>query len=402
MITEKRGAMFTEFFFYLRAHGLKVSLNEWMMLCEALDKGLAGATFTGFYQLCRAVLVKSEADYDKFDRIFLAYFEAIAKAGDRIPQSLQDWLDHPGWKPDNWDPESAEFAENLTPEEIEDMLRVRMQEQDSEHNGGNYWIGTGGMSAFGNDGNTPQGIRVGGTGHYHRALRVAGERRFRDFTRDRALDLRQFQVAFRYLRQYSSRTDEQKTVLNAEKTAQATGENGGVLDLVYERPRRNQVKVVMMIDSGGSMEYYSRLCSTLFQAVSKSNRFKDLKIYYFHNCIYKYLYTRPQCRDDSAVLTEQVLRTLDREYKLIIVGDAEMAPYELMTARYPKAAGRRGIDWMRDVRDHFSHSVWLNPGEGGNYWDIPESYTTLKREFDMYYLTVDNLVKAMKKLIAAR
>ncbi len=394
--------MFTGFFYYLRSCGLKVSLQEWLMLCEALDKGLAGASFLRFYQLCRAVLVKSEADYDKFDTAFVQYFQEIAKGSDEMPADLLKWLDSPGQTPNNYDEEIAQLNSLLTPEEIEQMLRERMQEQDSEHNGGSYWIGTGGMSTFGNAGNSPTGIRVGGKSMHHRALRVAGERKYRDFTKDRALDIRQFQLALRHLRQYSNRTDEEKTELNAEKTADATADNAGTLDLVYERPRRNTVKVVMMMDSGGSMEYYSKLCSTLFQAVSKSNRFKDLKIYYFHNCIYTHLYTTPSCSYAHSVPVDTVLRTLNRDYKLILVGDAEMAPYELLSDRYPSAGGVRGLDHLIHVRDHFSHCVWLNPSKGDDYWYIPESYTAIQKEFDMYYLTVENLTKAMKKLIAAR
>ena len=176
--------MFTEFFYFLRARGLPVSLQEWLMLCEALEKGLAGASFSRFYDLCRAILVKSEADYDKFDRAFLEYFHTVAEASDRIPDVIQKWLDEPHATPNNYDEEIAQLNDLLTPEEMEKMLRERMEEQDSEHNGGSYWIGTGGMSVFGNAGNTPQGIRVGGQGRGRRAIRVAGERRFRDFTRD--------------------------------------------------------------------------------------------------------------------------------------------------------------------------------------------------------------------------
>lgn len=394
--------MFLSFFYYLRSVGLDVSLQEWLTLCEALNAGLAGANFMRFYQLCRAILLKSEADFDKFDRAFVEYFREIAGSSQDIPDSLMDWLNNPKETPNNYSEEIAMLNEMLTPEDIERMLKERLEEQNSEHNGGNYWIGTGGMSAFGNAGNAPQGIRVGGKSMYHRALRVAGERKYRDFTKDQALDLRQFQMALRHLRQFSARTDEEKTELNAEKTADATADNAGTLDLVYERPRRNTVKVVMMMDSGGSMEYYSKLCSTLFQAVSKSNRFKDLKIYYFHNCIYQYLYTTPLCSYRNSVPVEQVLKTLPRDYKLIMVGDAEMAPYELMSKNYPSAGGRRGLDYLLEVRDHFSNCVWLNPSRGTGYWETPQTYLTIQKEFDMYYLTVENLVKAMKKLIAAR
>ena len=394
--------MFTEFFYFLRESGLKVSLDEWLLLCEALEKGLAGASFTGFYHICRAVLIKNETDYDKFDRAFLEYFHQIGDVSDRIPDALQKWLDEPKWTPHNYDELIEQLNEQNSPGEVERMLAERIEEQESEHNGGSYWVGTGGMSVFGNDGGSPYGIRVGGEGHYRRALRVAGERRFRNFTLDRSLETRDFQVAFRYLRQYSSRTDEAKTVLNAEKTADRTAANGGVLDLAWERPRRNTVKVLLLMDSGGSMDYYSSLCSALFRAVSRSNRFKDLKTYYFHNCVYQYLYTEPECRMASAVRTEDILRTLDSEYKLIIVGDAEMAPYELMSRRYVPSPGKSGLEWMREVRDHFDHSVWLNPSGGSGYWEVPESYTVLKNEFDMVDLTVENLVTAMKKLISGR
>ncbi|MBR0171426.1 MAG: VWA containing CoxE family protein [Lachnospiraceae bacterium] len=394
--------MFTSFFYFLRAYGLPVSLQEWLTLCEALEKGLAGASFMRFYELCRAVLIKSEADYDRFDRAFVEFFRDIAEASEGIPDELMDWLNRPQETPGNYDEEIAQLNALLSPEEIEQMLKERLKEQDSEHNGGSYWIGTGGMSTFGNAGNSPTGIRVGGKSMHRRAFRVAGERRYRDFTRDQALDIRQFQIALRHLRQYSSRTEDPKTELNAEKTADATGENAGMLELVYERPRRNMVKVVMMMDSGGSMDYYRKLCSMLFQAVSKSNRFKDLKIYYFHNAIYQQLYTTPVCDPAKSIPTEQVLNTLDREYKLIIVGDAEMAPYELMSEHYYSCGGRSGMQWFRLVRDHFKNCVWLNPSKGTDYWYVSETYSILREEFDMYYLTVENLVKAMKKLIAAR
>lgn len=172
--------------------------------------------------------------------------------------------------------------------------------------------------------------------------------------------------------------------------------------MVRERPRRNAVKLLMLMDSGGSMEYYSRLCTALFQAVSKSNRFQDLKIYYFHNAVYDLLYTTPVCDPQDSVQTLRVLRTLGEDYKLIIVGDAQMAPYELMSEYYAKSKGTSGLARFRRIKGHFTHAVWLNPSHGTDYWQVSETYTTLKEEFDMYYLTVDNLVKAMKKLISSR
>ena len=196
--------MFEEFLYTLRRGGLKVSLTEWMSLMEALDKGLHRSSFTGFYYLCRCLLVKSEADFDRFDRCFLQYFRDVPFEGE-VSQELLDWLDRPdvlsGYA--NWDEEQARLNELLSEEEIEKMLQERMREQNEEHNGGNYWVGTHGMSTFGNSGLSPKGIRVGGQGMHRRAFRVAGERKFRDFRKDNTLDTRQFQVALKRLRQYS-------------------------------------------------------------------------------------------------------------------------------------------------------------------------------------------------------
>ena len=174
--------MFEEFLYTLRRGGLKVSLTEWMALMEALEKGLHGSSFTGFYHLCRALLVKSEADFDRFDRCFLQYFKDVPFEQE-VSQELLDWLDRPDVLRDyaNWDEEQARLNELLSEEEIEQMLKERMEEQKEEHNGGKYWVGTHGMSTFGNSGLSPKGIRVGGQGMHRRAFRVAGERRFRDF-----------------------------------------------------------------------------------------------------------------------------------------------------------------------------------------------------------------------------
>ena len=200
--------MFEDFLYLLRRNGLKVSLTEWMALMKAMDKGLHGSSFTGFYHLCRCLLVKSEADFDRFDRCFLEYFKDVPFQQE-VSQELMDWLNRPDVLQDyaNWDEEQALKNMGLSEEEIERMLKERMQEQKEQHNGGNYWVGTHGMSTFGNSGLSPKGIRVGGQSMYKRAFRVAGERKFRDFRRDNTLDTRQFQVALRHLRQFSGLVD---------------------------------------------------------------------------------------------------------------------------------------------------------------------------------------------------
>ena len=186
--------MFDSFLYLLRSKGLKVSMNEWLALNEALDKGLAYSSFTNFYYLCRSVLIKSETDFDKFDGAFLEFFKDIDFLDD-IPKELQDWLNNPKETPGNYDEEKALENLRLDFKRIEEMLKERLAEQDSEHNGGSYWVGTGGMSVFGNNGNSPNGIRVGGESVHKRAFRVAGERHFKDFTEDKILDSRQFQCS---------------------------------------------------------------------------------------------------------------------------------------------------------------------------------------------------------------
>ena len=397
--------MFEDFLYLLRKNGLKVSLTEWMSLMEALDKGLHGSSFTGFYHLCRCLLVKSEADFDRFDRAFLEYFRDVPFQQE-VSQELLDWLDRPDVLNDyaNWDEAQALKNMGLSEDQIEKMLRERMEEQNEEHNGGNYWVGTHGMSTFGNSGLSPKGIRVGGQSQYHRAFRVAGERRFRDFRKDSVLDTRQFQVALRKLRQFSGLVDLPPTEFDVDNTIQDTAENGGLLKVRYKRPRENTVKVLLLMDSGGSMDYYSQLCSALFQAVSKSGHFKDLRVYYFHNCVYARLYNDPTLMSRNSITTDWVLSNIATDWKVIFVGDAQMAPYELMGGYYGRSnpdGPQCGLDWLRLFRGRYQNVIWLNPSrrpQWGGYWS--DTYDTIAREFPMFPLTVDGLEEGMKKLLA--
>ena len=397
--------MFEDFLYLLRKNGLKVSLTEWMSLMEALDKGLHGSSFTGFYHLCRCLLVKSEADFDRFDRAFLEYFRDVPFQQE-VSQELLDWLDRPDVLNDyaNWDEEQALKNMGLSEEEIEQMLLERMDEQKEEHNYGTYWVGTHGMSTFGNSGLSPKGIRVGGQSMYKRAFRVAGERKFRDFRRDNTLDTRQFQVALRKLRQFSGLVDLPPTEFDVDNTIQDTAENGGLLKVRYKRPRENTVKVLLLMDSGGSMEYYSQLCSALFQAVSKSGHFKDLRVYYFHNCVYGRLYNDPLLMSRNSVTTDWVLSNIASDWKVIFVGDAQMAPYELMGGYYGRnnsgEGPQSGLDWLRLFRSRYQNAIWLNPSQRpqwGDYWT--QTYDTIARVFPMFPLTVDGLEEGMKKLL---
>ena len=396
--------MFEDFLYLLRRDGLKVSMTEWMALMEALDKGLHESSFTGFYHLCRSLLVKSEADFDRFDRCFLEYFKDVPFQQE-VSQELLDWLDKPDVPLGMYDEQQAELNELLSYDEIEAMFQERMNEQREQHNCGNYWVGTHGMSVFGNSGMSPKGIRVGGQSMYKRAFRVAGERRFRDFRGDNTLDTRQFQVALRHLRQFSGLVDLPPTEFDVDNTIKETANNGGLLKVRYKRPRENTVKVLLLMDSGGSMDYYAQLCSALFQAVSKSGHFKDLKVYYFHNCIYTRLYTDPRVDPRHAVQSEWVLSNIPSDWKVIFVGDAQMAPYELTGRIYGGGANdpdspKCGLDWLNRFKARYKNTIWLNPSERpgwGQYW--AETYDTIDRLFPMFPLTVDGLEEGMKKLL---
>lgn len=397
--------MFTSFFYLLRARGVPVSLDEWMTLMEGLKQGLHGMTLMGFYSLCRAVLVKSEARYDDFDRAFLEFFGDVASASRELPPELLEWLNGPTLEElDHLEQFRRLMEQNdLSMEEILRRFEERLKDQDAEHNGGSKWIGRAGYSPFGNNGKKLGGIRVGGQSHNRSAFMVAGERRFRDFRKDNILDIRQFQLAFRQLRQLSVQAEPDRTELDVDATIQATGENAGRLSMKYQRPRKNSIKVLLLMDSGGSMDYYSGLCSMLFQAAVRSNTFKDLKVYYFHNCIYERLHLEPTLFDPGED-TESVLANLDSEYRVIVVGDAMMAPEELYYPPYDWRSRRygkqSGLAWLEDFKNKYPHMIWLNPqprAELSSYW--ASTYDHLAQMFPMYDLTVDGLEKGVARLL---
>ncbi|MFI3173568.1 MAG: VWA domain-containing protein [Bacillota bacterium] len=397
--------MFTAFFYVLRARGLKVSLNEWLTLTKALEMGLHQSSFTGFYYLCRCILVNSEADFDKFDGAFLEYFQDMETTGE-LPQELIDWLENPEEQPGNeFDMDRAMENEQISQEDIQKMLLERLDEQKEEHNGGSYWVGTGGVSVFGNSGFSPRGIRVGGKGGQKRAFQVASERNFRDFRNDNTLDTRQFQMALRKLREFSSRLDTSELEFDIDGTIRKTGDKGGTLEIAYKKPRRNTVKVLLLIDSGGSMEYYSRLCSALFQAMEKSNHLKDLQVYYFHNCIYSRIYKEADLRPSSLVSTEWVLNQCSKEYKVIVVGDGQMEPSELFSGSYYSYGARDavpGMEWLKRILEKYPHTVWLNPANAPyrGWWS--KTYDTIEAMFHMYPLSLEGLQSALKKLMVSR
>ena len=400
--------MFTQFFYTCKAKGLNVSLGEWLTLHEALDKGLAGGSLTQFYYLARMILVKSETEFDKFDQAFEECFKGIRTENEITAQMLR-WLDKSDME--ELAHEEARKALNegedlqIDKQDVEEKFKQRLRDQDSEHNGGSFWIGTMGKTSFGNMGGNVGGVRVGGKTGYQSAFAVVGARKYRDFRDDRMLDNRQFQLAFRRLRQFSTKLDVPRTELDIPGTVDKTCNNGGCLQIVMEKPRKNSVKLLLLFDSGGTMIPFSSLMNELFQAVNKSNHFKDVKCYYFHNCIYSKLYKTPECENGDWVDTEWVFRNLDSDYKVIIVGDAAMAPEELYsdTGNYRGPnGGLSGWEWLRFMKRHYKKIIWLNPKMAPGRAPWREAETAIKDLLPMYKLTVEGLNEGMIRLMNNR
>jgi uncharacterized protein with von Willebrand factor type A (vWA) domain len=399
--------MFTDFFFCLRAFGVAVSLDEWLTLQQGLDLGLHGSSLGGFYELARMTLVKSESDFDAFDQAFAFYFRGVEPVGE-LPEALRAWLESP-ITPEEWDRAAADARyAGLSLEELRAMLEDRLRRQTERHDGGSYWIGTGGTSPFGNSGYNPNGLRLGGESRSRSALQVAGSREYRDFRRDAALDVRQFQMAFRRLRQLTAREDGPKDELALDETIRATCDNAGHLKLVFTRPRDNQVKLLLLFDSGGSMSPYISLCARLFQAAHQSNHFKDLRTYYFHNCVYERLYTTPACFGRDSESTAQLIANLSPDWKVIFIGDGAMAPSELLDrgggGGFFDRHEESGLAWLRRFTGKYSHLIWLNPLPQGSWERGFGSFTIerIRRELAMYPLTLEGLDAGLRKLMASR
>lgn len=398
--------MFINFFYLLRKAGIPVSITEWMTLMEALGQGMAASSLTSFYYLARSILVKSETHFDKYDLAFQKYFEGI-ETPTQISEQVLKWLEN-ALPPLDMDIDLAAKLkyqlEDLDLAELKKMFEERLREQKSQHHGGSKWVGTGGTSPFGHSGYHPGGIRVGGESLRHSAVKVAGERKYQEFRGDETLGVRQFEVALRKLRQFSTRMEGPKDQLDLEETISATCNNAGRLKLVWKRPSKNSIKVILLMDSGGSMGPYYRLCNQLFTAVNQSAHFKALEIYYFHNCVYDHVFLDPACQHRKSIKTEDFLRRFNSDYKLIFVGDASMAPSELTEVNgiidWGATNSEPGRVWLERLAQHFPHNVWLNPIPE-SHWDISEGFYTIqliKQIFQMFELTVDGLEQAVKKI----
>jgi uncharacterized protein with von Willebrand factor type A (vWA) domain len=386
--------MFTSFFYTLKERKVPVSITEWMTLMEALSRGYI-SSLNDFYYLARSILVKSEAYFDHYDIAFQEYFKGI-KAPPEISEEIMNWLKDP-FNRMFLTKEDRELLDRMDLDELLEELEKRLREQTEQHDGGGYWIGRGGVSPFGHSGQHPAGFRIGGSGGGRSAIQIAEQRQFRNYRHDLTLDIRQIEVALKGLRQLNRTGPEDE--LDLDRTIDATAKNAGDIDLIWRRSRKNKVKLLLLMDVGGSMDPFAHLCSLLFSAAHRSTHFKDFQYYYFHNCIYDYLYKDIQRRD--AVSTDYLLHTMEPDYKVILVGDAWMAPSELNSIYgaiyYHEQNHKPGIIRLKQIADHFSHCVWLNP-ESINYWNEP-TITMIKRIFPMFELSIEGLQKAVKKLI---
>ncbi|MEP1743458.1 MAG: hypothetical protein ABJI60_02980 [Kangiellaceae bacterium] len=389
--------MLINFFYLLKQVGIPVSIKELMTLLEALEKKLAFCSLDEFYLLARLCLVKDEKYFDRYDRAFSAHFKELDNLEDILEALIpEDWL-------------RSEFMKTLTEEEkaqieslggLEKLLETfkqRLEEQKERHAGGNKWIGTGGTSPFGHSGYHPEGIRVGGKSRNKSAVKVWEKREFRDLDDSVELGTRNLKVALRKLRKFARSGAEDE--LDLDDTISSTAKNAGMLDIKMVPEKHNAVKVLIFFDVGGSMDPYVRICEELFSACK--TEFKHLEYYYFHNFIYDSVWKNNARRYTEKTPLNEVLRTYNKEYKVIFVGDASMASYEIshVGGSVEYMNDEPGYVWMQRLREVFDKVVWLNPVDP-RYWDYTHSIGMVRQLVDdkMYPLTLKGLEQATRSL----
>ena len=389
--------MLINFFYTLKRANVPVSIKELLDLLAALEKNLAFGSVDDFYLLARTCLVKDEKYYDRFDRAFGAYFKNLQNIDDIIEALIpEDWLRKEFEK--HFSEEEKAKIESLGGlEKLIEEFKKRLEEQKERHQGGNKWIGTGGTSPFGHGGFNPEGIRVGGEGGQGSAVKVWEERQFADLDDSVQIGTRNIKVALRRLRKFAREGSADQ--LDLDDTIRSTARNAGLLDIKMVPERHNAVKVLIFFDIGGSMDPYVRLCEELFSAAK--TEFKHLEYFYFHNCLYDYVWKDNHRRRDEQISTYDLINKYTPDYKVIFVGDASMAPYEVNSpggsVEYHNE--EPGSAWMQRMSQTFEKLVWLNPVQE-QYWDYTPSILMLRElvEGKMYPLTLAGLEKAMRLL----
>lgn len=396
--------MFLDFFFSLKKRGVPVSIQELFDLLHVLRELLAQEqtiTPLRFHRLARLTLVKDIKYYDDFDQVFAQCFQSLLK-DDHVKEKLEEWLNQALKREISEEQKSK--ALQLPPEELLRELEKRFQEQKEQHHGGNHWIGTGGTSPFGHSGHNTQGVRIGGQSQGKSALAVMGERRFKEYRTDETLDLRNIKVALKGLRLLKKQG---APVFSLEKTIDQTCKRGGEIEIVEEATRKNTLKLLLFLDVGGSMTPYAQKVSKLFSALNQLNHFKEFKTFYFHNIFYDHVYTSPDLILSNAVLLQDLMKRYDSETRIIVLGDAAMAPFEYFQMSgllrhaydyygryhsYPlkEEESKTGEESLKKLSKVFSAIAWLNP-DPKDSWKYTTTTQRINQLVPMYPLTIDGL-----------
>ncbi|MDB5839564.1 MAG: hypothetical protein JWQ23_1516 [Herminiimonas sp.] len=387
--------MLIDFFFTLKDAKIPVSIKEFLILLEAMQKGVIPPSVDDFYYLSRITLVKDEAHYDKFDKAFGLYFKGINAVFEKNPEIPLDWLLKRMQR--ELTPEQLAKLEKFGYDKLMDRLKELLAEQKERHEGGNKWIGTGGTSPFGNGGHNPEGIRIGGEGGNRTAVKVWESRAYRDYDGERELGTRNIKVALRRLRKFAREGAEEELAL--DDTIRATANNAGYLDIKMQPERKNNIKVLMLLDVGGTMDDHIARTEELFSA--SKTEFKNMEFYYFHNCVYDYVWKNNRRRHAERFPTWDILRKYTPDTKLIFVGDATMSPYEILqpggSVEYNNEEA--GAAWLQRFTSTFPKFIWLNPEPEG-LWQYRQSIAVIRQLMSnrMFPLTIDGLERGMRLL----
>lgn len=390
--------MFVPFLYELRSRKVPVGATEAVALARALIAGLHDSSLEGFYFVARSLLIHNEKHLDAFDQAFAKYFQGVESSALELTQQLLDWVRHARQRDRTLTSEERQLLEQLDLTTLERLFEERLRAQRERHDRGNRWIGTAGTSPFGNTGQAGrEGIRVGDAAGLRSAVRIATARAYREYRDDLVLDVRQLQVALRKLRAFAREGAHDE--LDLEQTIEQTARNLGDLEVVTRPPRKSNTRVILLMDVGGSMDPFAHLVSRLFTAAKKATHFRELRTYYFHNCVYGRVYREASFRNPIGL--SQLFAETDRRYKLIMVGDALMAPWELMSASgWSEDEGMEGILHLMRLREHYPASCWLNPEPPSSWWQT--TVDVIRKVFPMYPLTLEGLSDAVGQLTKAR
>jgi uncharacterized protein with von Willebrand factor type A (vWA) domain len=387
--------MLIDFFFTLKDAKIPVTIKEFLTLLEAMEKNVIAPSMDDFYYLSRLTLVKDEANYDKFDRAFAQYFKGINAAFETNSAIPLEWLVKRMERELTEEQKAA--LEKFGYDKLMDRLNELLKEQKERHEGGSKWIGTGGTSPFGNGGTNPEGIRIGGKGGNRTAVKVWEARAYKDYDGDRELGTRNIKVALRRLRKFAREGAAEELAL--DQTIRATAANAGYLDIKMQPERRNNVKVLMLFDVGGTMDDHIERTEELFSAAK--TEFKNMEFFYFHNCVYDYLWKNNRRRHAERFPTWDVLRKYPPDTRVIFVGDATMSPYEVLApgGSVEYSNEEAGAEWLGRFCHAFPKFAWLNP-EPENLWPYRQSIAVIRQIMNnrMFPVTIDGLERAMRLL----